>query len=407
MKVIHLSTRDIAGGAGRAAFRLHTEMLKRGIDSTMFVKNKERHGDSLINTVSLVEKRVYSLFKGAINQLLKRFVSGNNVYLFSTEILGVKIAKRKVVQDADVIYIHWITSGFITVRELRNILMLGKSVVFVLHDMWAMTGGCHYSFDCDKYVNGGCKDCPQLDSKFGKRSVQNFFKLKIRAFSNFSNLKIVNPSEWLSSCAKQSEILSSLPILTIPNVLDRSIFKPLNQSSIREVFCIADHVKLILFIADNGASNPYKGWSYLQDALSLFFKTTTHNIELMVLGGERDPEIEQQLSCKVHFIGRLYDEYSLSMVYNAADLFVTPSLADNLPNTILESLSCGTPVVAFNVGGIPDMVLHKKNGYLSKYKDVNDLACGLEYVLSNDLDVALPTSFNTDSIIKEHLKMQI
>ena len=143
--------------------------------------------------------------------------------------------------------------------------------------------------------------------------------------------------------------------------------------------------KLILFGADAGTANPYKGWSYLKEAL---IKVQMTNVEIVVFGNKLPKEEEKEISYVVHSVGRLNDEYSLSLLYNAVDLFITPSLADNFPNTILEALACSTPVVAFNTGGIPDLVRHKVTGYLAEYKSSISLAQGIEWVLAHLTDDA-------------------
>ena len=403
MKIVHLSTRDIAGGAARAAFRLHSQMLKSGIDSSMFVLTKERHGDKTIKTVSLCSTKIYSLFRGAINQLFKRKVCGDTQFLFSTDLIGVNVAKNKVIRSADVICMHWMNTNFVTVSQIGSILKLGKPVIWVLHDMWAMTGGCHYSFDCNKYVLGNCKLCPELERKFGKQVASYFYRKKIRAYGQAENLIIVTPSKWLGECAQRSKILGNHSINVIPNVLDRTIFRKVDKNSARQLLGIDTKAKLVLFVAESGSNNPYKGWAYLQKALEKIVSQEVDSvIQALILGCDNDETITASASYKIHFAGRLFDEYSLSLVYNAADLFVTPSLADNLPNTVLESLSCGTPVVAFDVGGISDLIQHKKNGYLASYKDADDLAIGMNYVLSNNIIGSLDSQFDVDKIMKKY-----
>lgn len=403
MKIVHLSTRDVAGGAAKAAFRLHSKMIKSGIESSMFVLTKERHGDKNIKTVSLRSAKIYSLVRGSVNHFLKKKVCGNTQFLFSIDLLGVGVSKNEIIRSADVVCIHWINTNFVTIPQIGSLLKLGKPVVWVLHDMWAMTGGCHYAFDCDRYVSGNCESCPELYNNFGKRVVSKFYKKKIKTYSQAKNLLIVTPSRWLGECAQKSQILGKLPIKVIPNVLDRSIFRKVDKMFARQFLGIDAKIKLVLFVAELGSNNPYKGWPYLQQALEKVV-SQGEAVQALILGCDNDETITATASYKVHFVGRLFDEYSLSLVYNAADLFVTPSLADNLPNTVLESLSCGTPVVAFNVGGISDLITHKKNGYLANYKDANDLAIGISYILCNNITGSLDHHFDVDRIIQEYIQ---
>lgn len=400
MKVVHLSTRDIAGGAARAAFRLHTQMLREGIDSSMYVLTKERHSDEKIFTNSQIESRIITPLRTLINQYSKVRSLGELKYAFSIDILGSNVIDKSVVADADLVIMHWTVSSFMTIPEIGRLVSKKRRVLWVLHDMWAMTGGCHYSFDCDEYVDTKCKHCPQVKCS-GQSTVSKFFNKKIKFYSEANNLRIVTPSVWLANCAKQSEILRKLPIKTIPNTLDAGIFKSTNKTFAKMVFGVDNSKKLILFVAENGNSNPYKGWSYLVEAMQILNKTRDYNV--MVIGSDYDPVVEQEIGCSIKFTGRLVDDYSLAMAYNAADVFVTPSLADNLPNTVLESLHCGTPVVAFGIGGIVDMIKHQENGYLAKYKSSEDIALGLQYVLDNSIRGGLPECFRASNVVKEYI----
>ncbi len=392
MKILHLSTSDYSGGASIAAFRLHKAMLKVGINSSMLVAEKTRIQDKNIH---LFKPNFYvKLFKRIVTKLTSKYkVTEYNPLrgLFSKPVFSAGVACHPMIAQADIIYLHWINRDFLSIADIKKILQLGKPVYWVLHDMWAITGGCHHSFECKKYETH-CGNCPNLLNPAAKDASYRLFEKKLTVFDRYDNLQIITPSKWLGECAKKSRLFSKKKIQVRPNILDTSIYKPVDQQVARSVFNLPTDKKIILFGAIEGAINPYKGWSYLQTALQKLAENNT-NIEAFIFGSEFSQAIVDVVPFPVHFSGHLHDDQSLCMLYNAADVFVASSLADNFPNTIVESLACGTPVVGFNVGGIPDLIDHKQNGYLAHYKDSDDLAEGIRWVLDckEDLSAAART----------------
>lgn len=190
-------------------------------------------------------------------------------------------------------------------------------------------------------------------------------------------MTIVCPSNWLADCARDSHVLRDKDITVIPNGIDTTQFKPIDKLVARDVFNLPADKKLVLFGAFGGTDDPRKGFSYLRDALRLL--PDESDIELVVFGADQPQHLDVALA--VHQIGRLQDTVSLALLYPACDVFVLPSMQDNLPNTLLESLACGTPCVAFETGGISDLIQHQRNGYLAKLRDTNDLVHGIQWTL--------------------------
>jgi glycosyltransferase involved in cell wall biosynthesis len=219
-----------------------------------------------------------------------------------------------------------------------------------------------------------------LKSKKTKDLSYRIFKRKTNRYNGLK-LNIVSPSNWLKECAEKSKLLQKKKIQVIPNSLDTNVFKPIQKNIARKNFNLPDDKKIILFGAMNSISNKKKGFIYLKKALESLSKRNTDFL-LVVFGASHDKDIEK-LPFEVKFLGTLYDEYTLSLAYSASDVFVAPSEEDNFPNTILESFSSGTSCVTFEIGGFPDMIDHKKNGYLAKPFDVEDLAKGIDFCLSN------------------------
>lgn len=377
MKILHINTHDKSGGAGKAAFRIHTAMLKNNIDSRMLVLRKSDIDNPVITDLGKLKKIIIAPLYDRYSKcrLLKSY---SPVSVFSSGLNGFNVSKHPWVQQADIIYLHWINGCMLSIKNIRQILNLGKPVYWYMHDMWPLTGGCHHSFDCSRYMNH-CGACPCLSSKKEKDLSYKIFHQKIKQLSNLSNLHAVTPSQWLGNCCKKSILFRNKEVTVIPNILDTDIYKPTDKIKVREILNLPQNKKLILFGADGGTGNPYKGWSYLKNALK---EIEIEDCELVVFGSSYDPIIEREVPFPVHFMGRLQDEFSLVLLYNAADVFVSPSLADNFPNTIVEAMACSTLVTSFNVGGIPDLIQHKQTGYLAAYKNTEDLAEGINWCLT-------------------------
>jgi glycosyltransferase involved in cell wall biosynthesis len=246
--------------------------------------------------------------------------------------------------------------------------------------MWAFTGGCHYSGDCEGYTKS-CGSCPQLQSKTNWDLSRWVWQRKRKAWNNL-NLTIVTPSKWLAECAKASSLFQGLRIEVIPNGVDIQKYKPINQAQARDILGLPIDKNLILFVSASAISDSRKGFQFLQPAL----QQLRHNLQLkdqteLVIVGSSPPIDPPNLGFKAHYLGRLNDDISLALLYAAADVFVAPSLEDNLPNTVIESLACGTPCVSFKIGGMPDMIDHRQNGYLAQPFEIKDLANGIAWVL--------------------------
>ena len=379
MNVLQVSGTDQYGGAGIAAYRLHDSLRASGIDSQMLVSRKVTSDptvhrlSSRMNRWERLQTR-YASYRYR-HQLQQHPRQPDSAY-WSLNHASYPIADIINSFSADVVHLHWVGDNYLPIQQLSQIK---APIVWTLHDMWAFTGGCHYSGDCVAYQTG-CGNCPQLIHPQPDDISQQIIAQKIQAWSDIP-MTIVCPSQWLADCARQSQVFGDKNIQVIPNAIDTSQFKPLDRSMAREAFNLSQDKKLVLFGAFGGTDDPRKGFTYLRDALKRLPEDS--DIELVVFGADQAQRLAVDLT--VHQIGRLGDEVSMALLYSACDVFVLPSLQDNLPNTILEALACGTPCVGFDVGGIPDLIQHQHNGYLAQFQDVDDLATGIRWVLEQSL----------------------
>jgi glycosyltransferase involved in cell wall biosynthesis len=400
LKVIHIQfSTESAGGV---VPKLNNTFLENNVDSRILTLNQGINDNEQIIHLGRFPKAI-----SWIESRLHHFFSRNNqkqLGLFSYTILGSNVSGIKEVRNADIIYLHWTQGGFLNIRNIEQLAKLRKPIIFFMHDMWAITGGCHYSFSCEKYkIN--CGDCPVLPGHRKHDWSAKRFSRKSKLYSKYNNLFFMAPSNWLFECIKQSMLTKNKPSFYIPNIVDTNIFKPIEKNIAKQILNISIDKTIIAFGAVS-IKSPYKGWTYFKKALDIL-KTDLEieKIIVLVFGGDFNKQEADQIPFDTKYMGFLRDEYSTALVYNAADVFIAPSLADNLPTTVMQSLSCTTPVVGFDTGGIPDMIKHKQNGYISKYKDSEDLANGIRVCLENKIKGYLPPNFDKDIIIKTHIDL--
>ncbi len=375
MKVLHLNQRD-DGGAGRAMIRLHQGLRVAGIDSRAHVQVKVTNEEGVSSPQSTLGKLSAKLkLSEHLDNLPLRFHPKRDNRHFSLQCFPDSLASVVEAINPDIVHLHWVSGGFLRLESLKN---FKRPLVWTLHDMWTFTGGCHYNDGCENYKDT-CGNCPALKSH-KKNDLSNWvWKRKNRAWKNL-DLTIVTPSNWMAECVRESSLLKNCRTEVIHNGLDTNAFKPIDRATARNLMNLPDDKHLVLF----GAANPLdtrKGMHLLLQALhQLHHNGMNDQIELLVFGGTAANPIPD-VDFRVNYLGRLTDDVSLALAYSAADVFIAPSLEDNLPNTLVEALACGTPGVAFNIGGIPDIIDHKHNGYLATAFEPDSLAHGIEWTL--------------------------
>ncbi|MBW4582604.1 MAG: glycosyltransferase family 4 protein [Tildeniella nuda ZEHNDER 1965/U140] len=379
MQVLHLSSSD-DGGAGRAAHRLHKGLRNLAVTSHLLTQHKTSDDTTVLCPQTKLEKVIHRLkLPERLDALpLKRYANPKEI-AFTPQWFPDNALSKVAQIDTDIVNLHWLGHGYL---QLETIAKLNKPIVWTLHDMWAFTGGCHYTGDCDRYVVN-CGNCPQLQSDKEHDLSRWVWQRKAKAWKQL-DLTIVTPSIWLARCASSSALFHNLQVKVIPNGLDTQIYKPLNRQLARDRLNLPQDKSLILFGAMRPTGDPRKGFHLLHSALQRLKQTEWQDKIELVIFGVSQPSTSVDLGFSTHYLGKLSDDISLALVYAAADVFVAPSVQDNLPNTIMEAIACGTPCVAFNLGGMPDMIEHKRNGYLAQPYEVDDLAQGVAWVLGDE-----------------------
>lgn len=376
MKPVLLNTYDW-GGAGIATRRILDGLRKIGVDATMLVQHSRSDDPKVVGPESHL-RRAYSVGRIATDSLpswLYREREGN----FSFNWLPDDINRQLQKLNPDIVHLNWIGEGFFRVKSIGE---MPAPVVWRLPDMWAFTGGCHYSGDCNKYKDR-CGACPRLGSNRERDVSRWTWKRKAESWRE-KEITIVAPSTWLAEVAGESSLFSDRRIEVIPNALDTSVFQPVEATEIYDRFNLDSEKKIVLFGAQFATSDPRKGFDLVQESLiDLSERHINDDVQLVVFGGS-EPNEEIGLPIPVTYVGYIQDNEDLVKLYSAADVMVVPSRYEGFGQTVSEALACATPVVAFDASGPRDIVDHQESGYLAEPYDSSDLANGIAWVLEDE-----------------------
>lgn len=380
--------------------RLNKALKAEGLDSEMAVNFLFRDNPEVQN----LSKGFFSKWFTAAGIILERITAKlftkDLPIPFSFPVWGKDISGLKLVRSADIIHLHWINHAFLRPEDLARLSSLNKPIVWTFHDSNAFTGGCHVRYDCDHFLKE-CGDCPVLKYNGSDDSSHRIWKRKAKAYSKL-DLTIIAPSKWMADSVKRSSLLGTAKVINIPNTLDTTVFKPSVKSEARTKLGLNPEKFILMSGFMPSRKDLHKGTPYLVEAIELFIKDHQVSPDLveLVVFGNRDEKNVPEFPIHTTFLGTIADDEKLALCYSAADVFLAPSLEDNLPNTVMESLACGTPIAAFTTGGIPDMVKHKSNGYLAEYKSSADLAAGIAWIYHYPNRAEL--NFNARQTIEQH-----
>lgn len=383
MKVVHLSHHDIQGGAAKAAYRLHSAMLRSGVDSTMCVSVK--HSDDF--TVTEIKRkpplfprnlRHYAraaLIRAAFSRYRSNLLPGFEIFSDDRSPYGARLPDR--LPSADVINLHWV-AGFLDFGlALPDITRLAP-VVWRLSDMNPFTGGCHYNQDCRQFEKQ-CGSCPQLGSKDPGDLSHCMWVRKNRAVAKIDTrrMRIIALNRWMETEILESSLFKDIEITVIPNGIDLERFTPMDRDSSRKALGIPLDARVVLFVAES-VSNPRKGLAGLIKVLNDMADQT--GLLLLTFGSFSG---ESQINIPHRHLGYLDDPLSLSRAYSSADVYVHPATQDNQPNTVLEAMACKLPVVALDSGGVPELVSNGETGLIVPCNDLPALSQGIRTVLQD------------------------
>jgi len=369
MKVLHINQSDITGGAAIAVHRLHQGLLAQGIDSRLLVDIVTTSSDRVAATPP--RRRLdYQIRR------LTKHLGFNDIHLTST----FEIAKHPFYQAADILHFHNLHSGYFNYLALPS-LTKNKPAILTLHDMWGITGHCAYSFDCDRWKMG-CGKCPYPDTypPIQRDNTHLEWKLKHWTYSHSTVVAVATTSHWLVEQVKQS-MMGSLPVHHIPYGIDTQAYQPLDTESCRSLLGIATTKKVLMFGAQN-LTNPRKGGDLLLKALSSLPESLKTEIVLLIMGNGGE-KMAESLGIPSLNLGFVSSDRLKAIAYSAADLFLFPTRADAFGLVAQEAMACATPVVAFKVGGVPDIVRPEMTGYLAQPEDASDFSRGIVQLLEN------------------------
>ncbi len=378
MKVLFFNSSDIEGGASRAATSLLHGVRAQGLDARLYVQRKYG-GDPLVDGPRSLLGKALGFVRPTIEQHMFGITPGKVNGPFSASFLPDGLLSQAAGKAPDIIHLHWVAR----MMRLETLQGLGVPLVWTMHDSWAFTGGCYLPCGCTRYRES-CGACPVLGSDRDNDLSRRIWIRKQKAWHDM-DLTIIAPSRWMAACARTSSLFRNSRIEVIPNGLDLNRFKPVDQRSARNVLSLPQDKKLILYGAKSATKDRNKGFHLLVQSLQELSSGGERNdtIELLVFGTS-EPNPPPKPGFRTHYLGWQHDDTALALLYAAADVFVLPSLQESLGYTVMEAMACGTPCVAFNQGGVPDLIDHLQNGYLAHPYEPADLARGIAWVLGNE-----------------------
>jgi len=381
MRVLIVNTSERAGGAAMAASRLMEALIGHGVKAKMLVRDKQTDALTVVELPGRWRQQWCFLWERLVIFMRLHFLRKR---LFELDIAnaGTDITRLREFQEADVIHLHWVNQGLLSLGDIRRILLTGKPVVWTMHDIWPATAICHLTLGCKQFKTQ-CHHCKYLPGGGSANDLSAQVWCRKQRMLAGQSITFVACSRWLEGEARQSALLQGQKTACIPNPINTHIYKVEDRSTARERAGLPADRRLILFVSQR-VTNRNKGMDYLVEAcnqLAEQYPEMKQDTGVAILGGHAE-EVVGQLPFECYPLGYISDERRIVDVYNAADVFVLPSLSENLPNTIMEAMACGVPCVGFKVGGIPEEIDHQKNGYVAAYRDAADLARGIRWILA-------------------------
>lgn len=394
MNILLVSTAERSGGGAIAARRLLTALNSIGINAKMLVRDKQTDLPCVIE----IKKGKSDIWRFVWERIViwaNNLFSKRNLFKVSIANTGYDITKFKEFQEADIIHLHWVNQGMISLKNIQQILDSGKPVVWTMHDMWECTAICHHAYTCDKFKTE-CMHCPFLRFPGEHDLANRIFHKKRKLLAN-KTIHVITVSRWLERLAKESALLKHCPIDTIPNTLSLSDFQMMDKAECRKQLGLPLDKRIIIFGAAR-VDDPIKGFPMILDALSYL---KTHNQEfakdlhLVTFGIFK--QAKPHIPIEHTDIGWVKDNATLSMLYSASDALISASLYETFGQTLIEAQACGCLPISFGNSGQTDIIRHKENGYLAEYLSPASLSEGIIWTLTEG------TAINRETVRTEVL----
>ena len=388
MRILIVNTSEKIGGAAIAANRLMDALCNNGIQAKMLVCNKQTDDKNVICMKGKFQKKWKFVWERVViwmNNLFNR----KNIFKISIANTGFDITNLPEFKEADIIHLHWINQGMLSLNNIQKIIDTGKPIVWTMHDMWECTGICHHAYNCHHFKST-CKNCPFLRFPCKNDLSNQVFDRKKQIFQ-FAEFHIVTVSQWLAKQVKDSTLLKDKTITVIPNTLSLSAFKYLGRKESRKNLGLSNQQKIILFGAAR-IDDPIKGFYILLEAIQYLLTQGIYkreNLHLVTFGKYKYPEkVIPSIPIDHTDMGWITDNETLSQLYSAADIVISSSLYETFGQTLIEAQACGCIPISFGNSGQADIIVHKQNGYLAKYLSIKSLAAGIEWGIKegNDID---------------------
>lgn len=390
MKVIHINYSDYIGGAARAAYRIHQCLLVNRINSCMWVNEKSNQNLEAVSSPSQMDQLINKIRPQIVSPLIK-FLKTENTIIHSPQVLSSNWIKKINTSDADIIHLHWFQHEMLSIADVS---LINKPLIWTIHDMWPFCGAEHNTNEFrwqDGYNNN---NRPSYEKGFDLNKWTWNRKKKYWK----KEIPIISPSCWLGNCVKKSFLMRNWPVTIIPNPIDKNRWRPIDKTIARDLLGLPKNISLIFF--DNSASSFQKGADLLLQSLNyLYSKLSLKDLELVIIDNTISKK-NFQVGFPVRNFKYLHDDLRMNILYSAVDAVVFPSRLEAFGQIASEAQICGTPVVAFNIGGPADILIHKKTGYLAKAYDIKDLANGIKWVLEQNKDNKLSIHSRNEAVAR-------
>lgn len=411
MRILLVNTSEHTGGASIAAKRLMKALNGNGMEAKMLVRDRisdHPHIQALPKSPLLKAKFVME----RVEIFVANRFSKDNLFAIDHASYGTDITRLPEFKEADVVHLHWVNQGMLSLENIRKIIRSGKPIVWTLHDMWACTGICHQADTCERWLHG-CGHCPLLKGDSANDLSHRTFLRKQQLFRE-GPIRFVACSDWLANIARRSPLLEGQKVESIPNSIDTAFFQPQDKQEARRRLGLPLDKRILLFVAYK-ATDKNKGIDYLLEAVNILCQRNeklTHQLCVVPVGHEAE-SLRHRFACEACPHDYVTDQQTMLDLYNAADLLMMPTLMDNLPNTIVEAMACGVPCVGSNVGGLPQMISPGNNGYLAHLRDAKDFADGIEQTLysnhytqmSEAARLKALTSYSEEAVAKKYIEI--